>query len=542
MATYRLVDCLDDVVKKRGRLLKDVNNFPHPSGEYLEIWDCVNRYIAGCMEQRKGLNITNFCKIGYYKEKTRDGAKLRPFFQLAESFVQTFALDNKRAAAKIDERDQCPYEEFNFSKAAIKYSNCLNKDNVYCGLRYIVQAIGEAITQGKRVEIDFEHGKLVAQERRSNFTFKAELYQKEGLPAPVDAAKSTYAPSRTFQAPTTDALKLKLKGTSRRGAASTSNLESVPEAQQGLESEKATLQREKNQPPLNFDEFAAAEKPFQGPPSEVYNEEDYGYPDDESVSQASEHSLYDPAKYKGPTVKQEKAHREAMDRYLTEMEIRASEAIADRRQWEEHLERCLKQERDDMDRKRSLAVENQDFIQQQMEWNRVKRGHDRQNWIMGASAHEFPQFTEPDDAGLKKLMKERAAKYRDDLSLQVRTQNALKTIERNKERELEYSQIVANKNEVGVQEKNERQTKDFEKKLLTDSWSREVRMKNIWKAIDNHTMAPQSAVGASAGQLMGPDIGDNFSDTSSMRGFSTRPKKTMGASMNLEKQRAMMKK
>ena len=46
------------------------------------------------------------------------------------------------------------------------------------------------------------------------------------------------------------------------------------------------------------------------------------------------------------------------------------------------------------------------------------------------------------------LFKERAAKYRDDLSLQVRTQNALKTMERNKERELEYSQIVANKNEV----------------------------------------------------------------------------------------------
>lgn len=37
--------------------------------------------------------------------------------------------------------------------------------------------------------------------------------------------------------------------------------------------------------------------------------------------------MYDPAKYKGPTVKQEKAHREAMDRYLTEMELRASEAI-----------------------------------------------------------------------------------------------------------------------------------------------------------------------------------------------------------------------
>eukprot|EP00392_Amoebophrya_sp_AT5.2_P010444 g10504.t1 len=78
-------------------------------------------YIASCLDQKKGLNITNFCKIGYYKEKTREGAKLKPFFQLGESFAQTFAVDNKKAASKIDERDQCPYEEFNFSKAGIKF-------------------------------------------------------------------------------------------------------------------------------------------------------------------------------------------------------------------------------------------------------------------------------------------------------------------------------------------------------------------------------------------------------------------------------------
>ena len=57
-----------------------------------------------------------------------------------------------------------------------------------------------------------------------------------------------------------------------------------------------------------------------------------------------------------------------MDRYLTEMEIRASEAISDKRQWEEHLERCLRQERDDIDRKKSLCKENSSFIQKQMDW------------------------------------------------------------------------------------------------------------------------------------------------------------------------------
>jgi hypothetical protein len=37
---------------------------------------------------------------------------------------------------------------------------------------------------------------------------------------------------------------------------------------------------------------------------------------------------------------------------------------------------------------------------------------------------------------------------RDDLDLQMRTNDALKTMERNRERELEYLNIVANQNEM----------------------------------------------------------------------------------------------
>jgi hypothetical protein len=77
----------------------------------------------------------------------------------------------------------------------------------------------------------------------------------------------------------------------------------------------------------------------QRPPQEFGEEEES---EDERVK--------DPAKFTGPSMKQEAAYREAMDRYLTEMEIRASEAIADRRQWEEHLDHCLNQERGDQQR------------------------------------------------------------------------------------------------------------------------------------------------------------------------------------------------
>lgn len=44
-----------------------------------------------------------------------------------------------------------------------------------------------------------------------------------------------------------------------------------------------------------------------------------------------------------------------------------------------------------------------------------------------------------------------------------------------------------------TQERNENRAKEFEKGLLNDSWNREVRMKNIWRAIENHTNAAHSA-------------------------------------------------
>merc|ERR1712194_231382 len=230
-------------------------------------------------------------------------------------------------------------------------------------------------------------------------------------------------------------------------------------------------------------------------------------PTEESGSDmSSEVSVYDPAKYKGATVKQEKAHREAMDRFLSEMEVRASEAIADRRQWEEHLDRCLKQERHDLDRKRCLAQENSDFILQQM---------------------------------------------RCDLDLQVRTNQALKTIERNKERELEYAQLVANKNELLVQERKETEAKDREKSMLCGSWDRECRMKNIWRAIDNHGNATAGSsfdlestggMAPAPPQQRGGQDFDTASVASSQRGFGgSRTRGPRGAAMSLEQQRKLMK-
>jgi hypothetical protein len=60
---------------------------------------------------------------------------------------------------------------------------------------------------------------------------------------------------------------------------------------------------------------------------------------------------------------------------------------------------------------------------------------------------------------------------------------------RQKERELENSQLDANRAELKNMRDAERTRKDADKSALTQSWDQEIKMKGIWKAIENHTNA-----------------------------------------------------
>ena len=43
---------------------------------------------------------------------------------------------------------------------------------------------------------------------------------------------------------------------------------------------------------------------------------------------------------------------------------------------------------------------------------------------LNASSHEFPQFEEPNDAEMQRIMKQRQKQMREDLEMQIRTNNA----------------------------------------------------------------------------------------------------------------------
>lgn len=124
-------------------------------------------------------------------------------------------------------KDLCHMEELNYSKAAIRYSETLTKDQVFTGLRMLLHQIGDACGEGRNVSIDFEMGTLVCIEGEPRFAFAAELYLAEGLQVPSGAAEDlNYKPSVSFAEPTKEALALRLDGSQISTAASATSRES----------------------------------------------------------------------------------------------------------------------------------------------------------------------------------------------------------------------------------------------------------------------------------------------------------------------------
>jgi len=166
-------------------------------------------------------------------------------------------------------------------------------------------------------------------------------------------------------------------------------------------------------------------------------------------------------------VKEEVAYREAMDRHISEMEQRAAMAVFEKQEWEGHIQNCLLQEKDDIRRRRDLCEANSDFIKAQMEWNANKRKEGRKAFIENASAHDFPVFTEAPDNILQEQMKNQQQRLRADLDTQVRTNNTLRNLARQRERELEHNQLEANRQEMAMLRSLDKSKKDHQKEATT---------------------------------------------------------------------------
>lgn len=184
--------------------------------------------------------------------------------------------------------------------------------------------------------------------------------------------------------------------------------------------------------------------------------------------------------------KRELAFKEAMDRHIAAMEAHAAEAVAEKDAWDCHVNECLLQERDEIQARKERNHLNLHFLKHQMAMGEQKRKEQRKEDIEAASAHDFPSFSEVHPDEMKDFIKGQQEKVRQALDDQVRTNNTLRNLAKQKDLALELSQLQANREELAMLRKADRAKKAFDRESLATAWNADIRMKNIWKAIDNH--------------------------------------------------------
>lgn len=447
---YTLAQLLEDVVRQRGALTKK-------GGDYSQVWDVFNRYVTVVMEKQQTLSVLNFCKIGWRLEEglAQGRAKLRPHFQVADSFARAYNVDLKAHLA-VPDKYLAAVEEFNFSKAAIRFSQNLTKDHVFMGMRAIVQQIGEVVASGQHVSIDFEIGKLLCNERQLSFAFVADLYLREGLEVPSNVVENTdYRPSVSFAPPSKDALSLSLSGTNDfTGTIKATNLG-------GWEDTGRTVTTIRDAEP-------------------AYQYAESGGMDLMGSSGGVQSNLS----------RHEQVQQQALGRHLAQITEEAEEAMEAKEKWEEHLQNCIDEEQKDAEWRRALVKDYQSQLHHQMRYTEERKIQGRQHQIEQASMHDFPNFAESPELAVYDYIRERRNNLKQDLDQQVDIKKRLKLSAKQRERDLEAVHLQANHNEMARLKSEASGKKERERSALAQAWDSDKRLHTVKKAIEDHHKAP----------------------------------------------------
>jgi len=444
---------VQDIIQRRGKL--GSKEGADSAQDYQEVWSAFANYVRSCLEQRRGLQLNSFCKIGYTIQKKLGKNSYRPYFHFSDSFVRSYLnpeAARKHAAGQLA-GDLCAFEDFNFSKAALKFSKQLTKDQVFTMLRALVQRMGDSISEGREMDVVLgDVGKFVCRADGPRFQFAQEFYRQD---LPESDSRATPAPRR-------------------EGAAAVASAPAAPRvaAQPAATGNSATQ-----------DATVATLVPENTQPEDVK-----GF--DSGVQRAmGETDLQKSASAPGLSAlqfKRELAFKEAMDRHIAAMEHHAAEAVAEKDAWESHVSECLLQEREEIQARKERNHLNLHFLKHQMALGEQKRKEQRKEDIEAASAHDFPAFSEVHPNEMKGFVKVQQEKVRQALDDQVRTNNTLRNLAKQKDLAMELCQLQANREELAMLRSADRAKKAFDRESLATAWNADIRMKNIWKAIDNH--------------------------------------------------------
>lgn len=459
---YNLSRLLDDVAKKRGRLQAAQGASAVPP-DYAEVWSAFGSYAMACLSERRGLNMPQLCKLGWRQDRQSKGsAGVKPFLQFTDQFCRTYL--SSQAVKKIQQnavtdKDMCPVEEFNFSKAAIKYSQ-LTKDQMITGLKAIVQQLGEALADGKDGEVllgDVGRFRISGAGREPTFQFSGAVYSLEGQrppPAAVPSVKEDTAVAFNRGMPK-EAMDLGIRGTNA-GA----TYDPTPDAAVPAVVPRTEAQEQEAPARLASSASAPQDAPDQHAQTKITG------------------------------LKQGFAYKEAMDRHVVALEMRAAETVAEHDAWSSHVSECITQEREEIMSKRYRAQENLQLLQAQMAQADERKKVQRKQDIEDASAHEFPIMQgQAKEESKKEITSSMQQRLRADLDAQVRTNNTLRNLAKHRERAIEIDHLDNLRSEMSSLRSAERAKKAYEIEHLRSAWNSDVRLHNISKAIDNHAKA-----------------------------------------------------
>jgi len=440
---YTVDRLLDDVLLEKGALKRGQ---PAEKGHYQQVWDAFNRYITATLDRRQTLEVPNFCKIGWRVEECLGKVKHRPHFQLAESFVRVHQLDANRQTT-IPDSQLTQIEDFNYSKAAIKYSQGLTKAHMFAGLRAIVHKIGEACSRQK-TSIEFEMGQLLCSERIAHFAFVGDLYQQEGLEVPKSAlADMNYHPSCTFAPATAEGLSLAVRG--RRSSEVSARTPSVASSQ--ASSRHVGFVRSREHPQEDADATSTC-----------------------TTSECSAKA---------------RVRQDHLERHLEDVQADAEEAMAKHTREGHFRKECENFEGALANSRRAFYADHKEELRRQMQQKEEKRQEGRQNAIAQSSQHDFPSFREdPPTSDVREYMHERKHFLREDLDEQVSLKRSQKDVANQKDKTLTAREVECNKLEVQRQKDEQAAKKERERSILAEAWDRSIRLKLVEKAIAVHHM------------------------------------------------------
>lgn len=187
---------------------------------------------------------------------------------------------------------------------------------------------------------------------------------------------------------------------------------------------------------------------------------------------------------------QERAQHEALGRHIAIMEAEAEAVIAEKEQWEEHLQRCNDEESKDNAWRKSIFKEYTDQLKQQIQDQEEQRTEGRLHSVIQASEHNFPSFVECPEVAVADFVKERRNNLKDDLDEQVEIKRRLKLAAKQRDRDMEACHLEASTKQMALLKLEAQAKREKERAILAEAWDRDKRLHSLRKSIAEHHKAP----------------------------------------------------